>query len=142
MRVQFKKPLTWPREMRYAARLGAGVTSLGGNQARITKQYSGQPWRLARLGSGSNSIRQSVPTHMGHVLLIVACHIWHMGAHDRQSLALKCGQCGREGIVYISENPRSRLRVVIDVPEGFTVLEHGRSFRCVACKGQGQVRVK
>jgi hypothetical protein len=49
---------------------------------------------------------------------------------------------GREGIAYISANPRSRLRVVIDVPEGFTVLEHGRSFRCVACKGQGQVRVK
>ena len=32
-----KKPLTWPRELRYAARPGAGVTKLGmgGNQARI-----------------------------------------------------------------------------------------------------------
>jgi hypothetical protein len=65
-----------------------------------------------------------------------------MVAHDRQRLALKCDRCGREGIAYISENPRSRLRVVIDGPEGFTVLEHGRSFRCVACKGRGQVRVK
>jgi hypothetical protein len=77
---------------------------------------------------------------MCHVSLMEACHIWVMVAHDRQSLALKCDQCGREGIAYISENPRSRLRVMIDVPEGFTVLERGRSFKCVACKGQ--VRVK
>jgi hypothetical protein len=77
---------------------------------------------------------------MGHVFLILACHIWIMVAHTRQSLALKCAQCGREGIAYISENPRSRLRVMIDVPEGFTVLERGRSFRCVACKVE--VRVK
>ena len=78
------------------------------------------------------------------MFLIVAPHIWLMAAYDRRSLELKCYQCGREGIADISviENPRSRLRVVIDVPEGFTVLEHGRSFRCVACKGQGQVRVK
>jgi hypothetical protein len=30
-----EKPLTWPREVRYATRPGAGVTSLGGNQARM-----------------------------------------------------------------------------------------------------------
>ena len=42
--AEHKKPLTWPREQGRATRPGAwaGVTSLGGNQARITKQYSGQ----------------------------------------------------------------------------------------------------
>jgi hypothetical protein len=38
-----------PHEGRYAARSGAGVTSLGGNQARMNKQYSGQSWRPPRL---------------------------------------------------------------------------------------------
>jgi hypothetical protein len=95
------------------------------------------------MGSGSFFDRVSfrnVPTHMGHVLLITACHIWVMAAPERHSLALKCYQCGREGIAYISENPRRRLRIEINVPEGFTVLEYGRSFECVACKTQ--VRVK
>jgi hypothetical protein len=32
------------REVRYAPRSGAGVTSVGGNQARMNKQYSGQSW--------------------------------------------------------------------------------------------------
>jgi hypothetical protein len=42
-----KKPLTWTREVRYAARSGAEVTKLGmgGNQARMNKQYSGHSWR-------------------------------------------------------------------------------------------------
>jgi hypothetical protein len=31
MIVDYKKPLTWPREVPYAARPGAGVISLGGN---------------------------------------------------------------------------------------------------------------
>jgi hypothetical protein len=77
------------------------------------------------------------------VFLIVACHIWLMAAYDRHSLELKCYQCGREGIAYLSvnENPRRRLGFAIDkVTEGFAVLEHGRSFECVACKVQ--VRVK
>jgi hypothetical protein len=83
----------------------------------------------------------SVATHIGHVFLIVACHIWFMVAHDRQSLALKCDQCGREGVAYISEKPRSRLRFAINkVTEGFAVRENGRSFECVACNVQ--VRVK
>jgi hypothetical protein len=45
-----KKPLTWSRVVRYAARSGAEVTKLGmgGNQARMNKQYSGQSWRLPR----------------------------------------------------------------------------------------------
>jgi hypothetical protein len=85
----------------------------------------------------------SVATHMGHVFLIVACHIWYMAAHERHSLALKCHQCGREGIAYISENknPRRSLRLVIaNVTEGFVVREQGRAFECVACNVQ--VRVK
>ena len=68
-----------------------------------------------------------------------------MAARDRHALALalKCDQCGREGIAYISENKnlRRRLRLLINnVTEGFAVLEHGRSFKCVACNVQ--VRVK
>jgi hypothetical protein len=77
---------------------------------------------------------------MGHVLQMVACHNWFMVGHDRLSLALKCDQCGREGIAYISENPLRRLRVKIKPTEGFVALEHGRPFECVACKVQ--VRVK
>jgi hypothetical protein len=47
MRVEYKKAPDWPREVRYAARSGAEVTKLGvgGNQARMNKQYSGQTWR-------------------------------------------------------------------------------------------------
>jgi hypothetical protein len=87
----------------------------------------------------------SVLAHMGDVFLIVACHIWLMAARDRHSLALtlKCHQCGREGIAYISENKNQRrsLRLTItNATEGFAVREHGRSFECVACNVQ--VRVK
>ena len=46
--MEYKKALTWSREVRYATRSGPGVTSLGGNQARMNKQYSGQPWRALR----------------------------------------------------------------------------------------------
>jgi hypothetical protein len=73
------------------------------------------------------------------VFLIVACYIWLVAARDRYILDLKCYQCGREGIVYISviEKPRRRLRLAIDkVTEGFAVLEDCRSFGCVACKIQ------
>jgi hypothetical protein len=43
-----QKASDWPREVRYAARSEAKVTKLGmgGNQARMNKQYSGQSWRL------------------------------------------------------------------------------------------------
>jgi hypothetical protein len=62
-----------------------------------------------------------------------------MAARDRHALALalKCDQCGREGIAYISENKnlRRRLRLLINnVTEGFVVVGHGGSFECVACK--------
>jgi hypothetical protein len=40
--VEYKKAPDRPREVRYAARSGAGATSRGGNQARMNKQYSGQ----------------------------------------------------------------------------------------------------
>jgi hypothetical protein len=46
MRVEYKKAPDRPREVRYATGSGARVTSLGGNQARLNKQYSGQSWRL------------------------------------------------------------------------------------------------
>jgi len=39
-----------PDLVRYATRPGAGVISLGGNQARTNKQYSGQSWRLRGRG--------------------------------------------------------------------------------------------
>ena len=77
------------------------------------------------------------------MFLIVAPHIWLMAAYDRRSLELKCYQCGREGIAYISvnESPRSRLRIAIDnVTEGFTVRGYGRSFECVACNIQVNVK--
>jgi hypothetical protein len=60
-------------------------------------------------------------------------------ARDRYILDLKCHQCGREGIAYISviAEPRRRLRLAIDkVTEGFAVLEDYQSFECVACKVQ------
>jgi hypothetical protein len=80
---------------------------------------------------------------MGHVFLIVACHIWFMTARERHILALTCYHCGREGIAFISliENPHRRLRIAIDnVTKGFVVLEHGQSFECVACNLQAHVK--
>jgi len=82
---------------------------------------------------------------MGHMFLTGSVPYLFMAAKHALALTLKCDQCGREGIAYISENKNLRrsLRLAIThMTEGFAVLEHGRSFKCVACKGQGQVRVK
>jgi len=46
-RVEYEKAPDRSREVVYATRWGAGVTSLGGNQAGKNKQYSGQSWRRA-----------------------------------------------------------------------------------------------
>ena len=55
--VQYTKAPDRRREVRYAARSGAGVTSLGGNQARMNWQYSGQCGRLPQPGLADASER-------------------------------------------------------------------------------------
>ena len=54
-------------------------------------------------------------------------------ARDRYSLLLKCPGCGRSGQAHVSENDGwsfmrgDREREVDSVPEGFTVVDHGRN---------------
>jgi hypothetical protein len=57
--VQYKMPLTWPRERSYAARPGAGVTSLGGNP-RQNKQAIFRPI-LAAAAAGVSAVQPQTP---------------------------------------------------------------------------------
>ena len=54
-----------------------------------------------------------------------------MAARDKYESKVKCDDCGNEGVARISENDgwsfmSARDRHVDSVPDGFTVIDHGR----------------